>query len=76
MDRLLQDIRYTVRGCVKAPGFTVVALVTMAIAIGANATVFSFVNALLLRPAAGVQPTRVAWRATGAGQWARPAAAV
>lgn len=55
MDILLQDVKYAIRTCAKAPGFTLVTLLTMAIAIGANATVFSFINALLLSPPAGVQ---------------------
>ena len=55
MDRVLQDLRYAIRTCAKAPGFTAVALITMGIAIGANATVFSFVNAMLIRPPAGVR---------------------
>jgi predicted permease len=58
METILHDARHAVRGLLKAPGFTVVALVTMAIAIGANATVFSFVNALLLRPPAAVTAPR------------------
>lgn len=54
MDTLLRDVRYALRGFIRNPAFTVVVLVTIGLGTGANATVFSFVNALLLRPATGV----------------------
>ena len=60
MTSLWQDLRYGLRMCAKNPGFTAVAVVALAVGIGANTTIFSFVNALLLRPPAGVaQPERV-----------------
>ena len=59
MQTLMQDLRYGARMLAKKPGFTLIAVVTLALGIGANTAIFTLLNAALFRPFPIVEPERV-----------------
>ena len=71
LENLFQDIRYGLRMLVKKPGFTAVAVLTLALGIGANTAIFTVVNSVVLRPLALPQPERVVrlWEAVEHSDW-------
>jgi macrolide transport system ATP-binding/permease protein len=59
LETIWQDLRYGARMLLKQPGFTLMTILTLGLGIGANTSIFSFVNSVLLRPPMAAQPERL-----------------
>src|SRR5687767_8581182 len=70
MDRLLRDVTHSVRRLLRAPGFAVIAVLTLALGIGANTAIFSLVKTVVLQPLPYAEPERLVmlWRSTDKGE--------
>ena len=55
----MQDFRFAVRQLLKTPGFTTVAVLTLALAIGVNSAIFALINGVVLKPVVPVRPAEV-----------------
>jgi putative ABC transport system permease protein len=65
----MNDLKFAFRQLLKNPGFTAVAVLTLALGIGANTAIFSVVNAVLLRPLPYPDSERLVWLAERGPEW-------
>jgi putative ABC transport system permease protein len=61
VERLVSDLKYSIRSCTRAPAFSLAVLITLALGIGASTAIFSIVNAILLKPLPLANPERLVY---------------
>ncbi len=68
IERTAKDTRYAMRQLIRRPGWTATVLMTLALGLGANTSIFALVDAMLFRPAPGQHPEQLVWVSTMEGQ--------